>query len=110
MAFTFKRSLRRRSLRILCAVVLYLGLWGMTQLVGTAQVRAVVAKEHLPGAGADCPRLPSCEWDAVAVAPLLIKARYFWTTGNLAGGGAKLLYAWFGPARVRIWEWEMIAM
>jgi hypothetical protein len=107
---TFKRSIRRRTFWIPVAVVLYVGLWSLTQFVGTAQVQAMVAKEHLPGAGADCPRLLRCECDAVAVAPFLITAHYFWTTGNLAGGGAKVLYAWLGPARVQIWEWEMIAM
>jgi hypothetical protein len=92
--------------RILGAVVLYLGLWGLTQVMGSAQVRAAVAKEYLPGA--DCPRFPACECEAVAVAPFLVRARYLWNSGTLAGGGAKLLYAWFGPARVQLWEWDEI--
>lgn len=102
----FKTRLGRR--RLIGAAIFYVGLWGVTQLIGTGPVRAIVAERNLPGA--DCPRLRSCECDAVAVAPLLVKAAYFWDSGTLAGGGAKLLYVWLGPLRLQVWEWDVIAI
>jgi hypothetical protein len=89
-------------------LLVYVGLWGLTQVVGSAQVRAAVAERYIPVA--DCPRLRACHWDAVAVAPFLVKAEYFWDSGTLAGGGANLLYAWFGLVRLQVFEWNTIAI
>jgi hypothetical protein len=98
-----KRFKRRH---VFGAVVLYLVLWGLTQLLGAAHVRATIADKYLPHD--DCPRLQRCAWNAVAVAPFIVKGAYFWDSGSLAGEGARVLYAWFGVFTVQIWRWDEI--
>jgi len=89
-------------------VLLYLVLWALTQFVGAGQVRAVVAEKNMPLA--DCPRLESCESAAVAVAPFLVRAAYFWDSGSLAGDGANVLYVWVGGVGFEVWRWNEIAI
>ena len=98
---------RRGRWLILGTAILYGALWGLTHLVGTEQVRGVVTEDYLPGG--DLSRLRACECSVQAVAPFLIEAQYLWLSGGAAGGGAKLLYAWFGVVSVKVWEWDHFA-
>src|SRR3954447_19054186 len=97
------KSWRRRFLG---AVAIYLLLWGLTQVVGAARVRATVANEYLPRKA--CPRLPLCECHASAVAPLLVTGDWIWSSVSLEGGGARFLYALFGPFSVKLWQRQTI--
>jgi hypothetical protein len=46
----------------------------------------------------------------VAIAPFLIRVKYFWDSGSLAGGGAHVLYLWFGGAGVEVLRWNEVAI
>ena len=83
----------------------YLLLWALTQL-GAARVRTSVAERHMPVE--DCPRLKACESGAVAIAPFLLKADYFWDSGSLAGEGASVLYVWLGGSGIEIMRWNVL--
>jgi hypothetical protein len=93
---------RRASLAAVVAV-LYLGLWGVTQLVGVPRVRAAVAAKHLPP--------PEQIWrpgqyrscHAKAVAPFLVKATYYWHLEDLLGEIGEGFYVWLGPIVVEGW-------
>lgn len=104
VAPTVKWVLRRR--RLIAGGVLYVALWALTQLAGTGHVRTAVAEKHMPIG--DCTRLRTCESTAVAVAPFLIKAQYFWDSGTLAGEGASTLYVWVGGPGLEILRWNVI--
>jgi hypothetical protein len=99
----WKQFVTRR--RVIAGSTLYLLLWALTEL-GAARVRTSVAERHIPVA--DCPRLKACESAAVAVAPFLLKADYFWDSGTLAGEGASVLYVWFGGSGVEMVRWNIL--
>jgi len=84
-------------------VVAYLGLWGATQWFGVPRVRAAVSRQHLPPP--EKIRRPDqvAECTAVAVAPFLIKAAYYWHLGPLIGEGGAAFHIWFGGSGLEIW-------
>ncbi len=109
---TSQRHFMTRRLRLVVAgLVLYGGLWMLTQLVGAPQVRNVIVESmHLPPTYTELP----CRTDRVtgpvyyctarAYAPFLVRSDYGWVGGPLSGDGGSVLYFWFFSRAFRIQE------
>ena len=102
----------RRSWLILACVILYLGLWWLTQSVGAPEVRGGVINgfpkgftdiTYTGGRGVS-PPLYVCR--AVAWAPFLVRVHYACDSGPLAGVGGHRLYVWFFGSSFRLLEYD----
>ena len=100
----WRRHLTRRRLLALSAafVILYGGLWYLTDRIGTAQVRAfAVETMHIPSNDADDThagrRTPGPGYVCLsrAYGPFVVRADYGRHGGPLSGDGGSAVYLWF---------------
>ncbi|MGA2242014.1 MAG: hypothetical protein ABSH11_08235 [Verrucomicrobiota bacterium] len=97
------------------AVVLYVGLWFLTDFAGVPKTRTVAlrAMRDIPSSWTDISRIPASQTKgptyycrASAYAPFLIRVDYGWVSGPLTGDGGSVWYLWIFGAVFRAHEFS----
>jgi len=91
-------------IRIVASILIYLALWGLTEIIGVSQVLPHFLERKFPPSSTRGHELEFSKHEVVAVAPFIIRGSYIWLDGPVVGAGGNSTYLWIGLGYIHLFD------